>query len=98
MKYFLREICYTLANLDKSPPLIILAITILCIMGSLTFIFTTFFYLTDGIILWREDKASFGLKSLKGLTNEAYELYHVTAEHNLEIIGNIYENPDLLKG
>nr|DAO41566.1 MAG TPA: hypothetical protein [Bacteriophage sp.] len=22
-------------------------------MGSLTFIFTTFFYLTDGIILWR---------------------------------------------
>lgn len=53
MKYFLREICYTLANLDKSPPLIILAITILYIMGSLTFIFTTFFYLTDGIMFWR---------------------------------------------
>ncbi|WP_103614381.1 hypothetical protein [Campylobacter concisus] len=53
MKYFLREIYYALANLDKSSPLIIFAITILCIMGSLTFIFTTFFYLTDGIILWR---------------------------------------------
>ena len=53
MKYFLREIYYALANLDERPPLIIFAVTILCIMGSLTFIFTAFFYLTDGIILWR---------------------------------------------
>lgn len=49
-----------------------------------------------GQVVWREDKASFGLKSLKGLTNEVYELYQVTAEHNLEIIGNIYENKELL--
>ena len=49
-------------------------------------------------VAWQEDKAGFGLKSLKGLTNEVYELYQVTAEHNLEIIGNAYENPDLLKG
>lgn len=48
-------------------------------------------------VVWREDKASFGLKSLKGLTNEVYELYVVTAGHNLEIIGNIYETPNLLK-
>jgi len=47
-------------------------------------------------VSWQEDKASFGLKSLKGLTNEVYELYQVTAEHNLEIIGNIYENKELL--
>ena len=53
MKELLREVCYSLANLDESPPLIIFAVTILCIMGSLTFIFTAFFYLTDGIILWR---------------------------------------------
>lgn len=53
MKYFLREIYYALANLDERPPLIIFAVTILCIMGSLTFIFTTFFYLTDGIMFWR---------------------------------------------
>ena len=47
-------------------------------------------------VVWREDKASFGLKSLKGLTNEVYELYKITAEHNLEVIGNIYENKELL--
>ena len=47
-------------------------------------------------VSWQEDKASFGLKSLKGLTNEVYELYQVTAEHNLEIMGNIYENKELL--
>lgn len=45
---------------------------------------------------WQEDKAGFGLKSLKGLTNEVYELYLVTANHNLEVIGNIYENEGLL--
>lgn len=53
MKYFLREICYSLANLDKSYPLVNCIIAILSVVGSLTFLFTTFFYLTDGIIFWR---------------------------------------------
>ena len=48
-------------------------------------------------VVWREDKAGFGLKSLKGLTNEVYELYKITAEHNLEVFGNIYKNPELLQ-
>ena len=47
-------------------------------------------------VVWREDKAGFGLKSLKGLTNEEYELYKITAEHNLEVMGNIYENKELI--
>lgn len=53
MKYFLREICYSLANLDKSSPLANCIIALLSIVGSLTFLFTTVFYLTDGIIFWR---------------------------------------------
>lgn len=53
MKYFLREICYSLANLDKSSPLANCIIAILSVVGSLTFLFTTVFYLTDGIIFWR---------------------------------------------
>lgn len=53
MKYFLREICYSLANLDKSSPLANCIIALLSIVGSLTFLFTTFFYLTDGVIFWR---------------------------------------------
>ena len=53
MKYFLREICYTLANLDKSSPLANCIIALLSIVGSLTFLFTIMFYLTDGVIFWR---------------------------------------------
>lgn len=53
MKYFLREICYSLANLDKSSPLANCTIALLSIVGSLTFLFTTVFYLTDGVIFWR---------------------------------------------
>lgn len=53
MKYFLREICYLLANLDKSSPLANCIIAILSVVGSLTFLFTIMFYLTDGVIFWR---------------------------------------------
>ena len=53
MKYFLREICYSLANLDKSSPLANCIIALLSVVGSLTFLFTITFYLTDGVIFWR---------------------------------------------
>lgn len=53
MKEFLREVCYSLANLDETSPLANCIIVILAIVGSLTFLFITIFYLTDGIIFWR---------------------------------------------
>jgi hypothetical protein len=53
MKEFLREVCYSLANLDETSPLANCIIAILAIVGSLTFLFTTMFYLTDGVIFWR---------------------------------------------
>jgi len=53
MKEFLREVCYSLANLDETSPLANCIIAILAIVGSLTFLFITIFYLTDGIIFWR---------------------------------------------
>jgi len=53
MKEFLREVCYSLANLDESSSLANCIIALLSIVGSLTFLFTAVFYLTDGIIFWR---------------------------------------------
>ena len=53
MKELLREVCYSLANLDESSPLANCIIAILSVGGSLTFLFTTIFYLTDGVIFWR---------------------------------------------
>ena len=53
MKDFLREIYYALANLDRSSPLIMFTVTIFCIIGISTFLFTIMFYLTDGVIFWR---------------------------------------------
>ena len=53
MKEILREVCYSLANLDESSPLANCIIAILSVVGSLTFLFTAVFYLTDGVIFWR---------------------------------------------
>ena len=53
MKILLILFLQKLANLDKSSPLANCIIAILAIVGSLTFLFTTIFYLTDGVIFWR---------------------------------------------
>lgn len=53
MKELLREVCYSLANLDETSPLTKCIIAMLAIVGILTLLFTTFFYLTDGIMFWR---------------------------------------------
>lgn len=50
---------------------------------------------TKGVIVWNDDKACFGI-SMKE-TTEQYELYRVTAENYLTVIGNIYANPELLE-
>lgn len=53
MKELLREVCYSLVAFDKTSPLANCIIAILFVVGSLTFLFTTMFYLTDGVIFWR---------------------------------------------
>ncbi len=53
MKELLREVCYSLVAFDKTSPLANCIIAILAVVGSLTFLFTAAFYLTDGVIFWR---------------------------------------------
>ena len=53
MKELLREVCSSLANLDENSPLTKCIIAMLAIVGNLTLLFTTMFYLTDGVIFWR---------------------------------------------
>lgn len=53
MKTFLREVCCSLVAFDKASPLANCIIVILAFVGSLTFLFTAVFYLTDGVIFWR---------------------------------------------
>ena len=53
MKELLREVCYSLVAFDKTSPLVNCTIAILSFVGSLTFLFTAMFYLTDGVIFWR---------------------------------------------
>lgn len=51
---------------------------------------------TRGRIVWDNYKSCFGI-SMKE-TTEQYELYRITAENYLTVIGNIYKNPELLEG
>ncbi|QPI00096.1 hypothetical protein G5B97_08390 [Campylobacter concisus] len=53
MKELLREVCYSLVAFDKTSPLANCTIAILSFVGSLTFLFTAMFYLTNGVIFWR---------------------------------------------
>lgn len=48
-----------------------------------------------GVIVWREDKACFGI-DMEG-TTEQFELYRITAENYLTVIGNIYQDKNLLE-
>ena len=50
---------------------------------------------TKGIIVRNDNKACFGV-SMKE-TTEQYELYRITAENYLTVIGDVYQNPELLE-
>lgn len=51
---------------------------------------------TKGVIVRNDNKACFGI-SMKE-TTEQYELYRITAENYLTVIGDVYQNPELLEG
>lgn len=50
---------------------------------------------TKGVIVRNDNKACFGI-SMKE-TTEQYELYRITAENYLTVIGDVYQNPELLE-
>ncbi|KAB2275169.1 hypothetical protein F9B63_07450 [Staphylococcus epidermidis] len=50
---------------------------------------------TKGVIVRNDNKACFGI-SMKE-TTEQYELYRITAENYLTVIGNVHQNPELLE-
>ena len=51
---------------------------------------------TKGAIIWNNNKACFGINMKE--TTEQYELYRITAENYLTVIGNVHQNPELLEG
>lgn len=50
---------------------------------------------SKGVIVRNDNKACFGI-SMKE-TTEQYELYRITAENYLTVIGNVHQNPELLE-
>ncbi|MDO0996613.1 YopX family protein [Staphylococcus hominis] len=51
---------------------------------------------TKGAIIWNNNKACFGINMKE--TTEQYELYRITAENYLTVIGDVHQNPELLEG
>lgn len=51
---------------------------------------------TKGIIVWNDNKACFGICMKE--TTEQYELYRITAENYLTVIGDVHQTPELLGG
>lgn len=50
---------------------------------------------TTGVIVRNDDIACFGISMEE--TTEQYELYRITAENYLSVIGNKFQNPELLE-
>lgn len=50
---------------------------------------------TKGVIVRDDNKACFGISMEE--TTEQYELYRITAENYLTVIGNVHQNPELLE-
>lgn len=50
---------------------------------------------TKGTIVWNNNKACFGINMKE--TTERYELYRITAENYLTVIGDVHQTPNLLE-
>lgn len=50
---------------------------------------------TKGTIVWNDNKACFGINMKE--TTERYELYKITAENYLTVIGDVHQTQELLE-
>lgn len=50
---------------------------------------------TKGTIVWNNNKACFGINMKE--STERYELYRITAENYLTVIGDVHQTPNLLE-
>jgi len=54
-------------------------------------------YANTCAVVWDDKRAGLYLKPLDGLGKAAYDKYYLLSAAKVEVIGNIYENSDLLK-